>query len=69
MKSKKFVFTLLGMIALFIVGGFWLAEPVYDLGLWGLWFAALNALVGVYATANVVQKKDISKNYRPELDK
>jgi len=67
--SKKFVFSLLGVLAIFVVAGFWLVQKVFDMGLWGLWFAALNGIVGVYAAANVVQKKDRSQHYRPELDK
>ena len=67
--SKKFVFTLLGILAIFVVSGFWLVQRVWDIGLWGLWFAALNGIVGVYSAANVVQKRDRSKNYHPELDK
>ena len=67
--SKKFVFTILGMVAVLGVGVVWLVQGERDLGLWGLWFAALNGLVGVYAAANVVQKNVVSKNYRPELDK
>ena len=64
---KKMFFAIVGMLAVLTVGGFWLAQGVLDIGLWGLWFAALNGIIGLYAASNVVQKNVISKNYVPEL--
>lgn len=65
--SKKFLFTLIGVVALIGVGTVWMIRGVADAALWGLWFGGLNALIGVYAGANVMQKKVISENYHPEI--
>jgi len=32
------------------------------------WFASFNATIAIFTTGNVMQKKIISQNYRPELD-
>jgi hypothetical protein len=66
--SKKFLFALMGFGALMLVGIFWLIRDVTDVGLWALWVSGLSATIGIYTGGNVVQKKVISENYRPELD-
>ena len=66
--SKKFLMAIIGMVAVVGVALGWIILGVKDVGLWGLWFAALNALIGIYAGANVATKKVISQNYKPELD-
>jgi len=67
--SKKFIFALVGTAILIAIAIVWLAQSVYVVGLWALWFGAINLVFGLYGTANVVQKKIISENYHAELDK
>ena len=66
--SKKLVFSAIGGAAILTVGMVWLVRGVLDTGLWGLWFAGVSAIVGIYTGGNVAQKQVISKHYRPELD-
>jgi hypothetical protein len=66
--SKKFLFALMGFIAIFLVGVFWLVRGISDVGLWALWFGGIAGVLAIYTGGNVVQKDVISKNYRAELD-
>ena len=66
--SKKFLFTLIGVVLLAFIGVWWVTHGMLDVALWIAWFSALNALIGVYANFNVKQKKIIGENYIEALD-
>ena len=66
---KKFILAMIAITALIGLAVAWILKEVFDPALWGLWFAGLAGVLGLYGGANVVQKKIISENYRPELDR
>ena len=55
--SRKFVVTAVALIALVAIGIAWASQRMTDVGLWGLWFAAINAVIGIYGVNNVAAKK------------
>jgi len=57
------------MVTMIGIAVAWLIQGVKDIALWAPWFAAFNLLIGIYAKANVDQKKVLlnSPNYDPEL--
>ena len=67
--SRKFWLILIVTVGLMALAAAWIALKMFDFNLWVAWFGGLSANVGGYEAANVAQKKTISQNYRPELDK
>ena len=67
--SRKFWLVLIVTIGLMALAAAWIVIKMFDTSLWIAWFGGMSANVAGYEAANVAQKKTISKNYRPELDK
>jgi hypothetical protein len=55
--SRKFIITLIALVGVLAIGVVWVTQSMNDVGLWGLWFAALGTIVGIYGAANVAAKK------------
>ena len=57
MKRTKLALTIMGLFILTVIAlGFWLKDQ-FEPGLWTFWFIAFNGTLGIYAGANVAQKK------------
>ena len=66
-KSVKVTITIISLVVHIIIG---LVAVIghFNGGFWGVWFASFNGTIAIFTTGNVLQKKIISENYRPELD-
>ena len=65
--KTKLKISLVALVILVLVGACFVIWGKWDIGLWGLWFAAFDAIVVQYAITNVAQSNVISQNYHPEL--
>ena len=61
MHNRKLILTFAGLGILTGIALFFIGNGQFDPGLWMLWFGSFSATLGIYAGANVVQKKVLKK--------
>jgi uncharacterized membrane protein len=73
MKRTKLVFTSVGFIFGIVIASLGVLlvfqEKANGVAVLGQGLGLVTLVLGIYTTGNVAQKKVISQNYRPELDK
>ena len=62
MQRTKLKLTFIGLIILCLVALAFILRNWSDSGLWLGWFGSLAMVLGIYASANVVQKNVLKKN-------
>ena len=57
MHRTKLKLTFIGLLILCIIAGAFIVKEQFEPALWMAWFGSFAMVLGIYATANVAQKK------------